>query len=196
MKIDYYMSKLTMSKLTVSKLKWSTHFLSCVLLALIPLSTTYAASLKVGVVNAAKVIEDAPQADAARKKLEQEFAPRDKKLLEIQKKLRSLEGDLERDSAIMSESTRRKLERDIVSLKRDFKRGQDEFREDLNLRRNEEFGKLQKRVSEVIVSIAKEGKYDLILTDGVIYASDNVDITDKVVQRLKLMDKRSNKSKK
>jgi len=173
-----------------------TTLLSCAFLFLLPLSTAYSASLNVGVVNAAKVIEDAPQADAARKKLEQEFAPRDKKLLTIQKKVRKLEEKLERDGAIMSESARRKLERNIVSLKRDFKRGQDEFREDLNLRRNEEFGKLQRRVSEVIVAIAKEGKYDLILTDGVIYASDNVDITDKIVHRLKLMDKRSNKSKK
>jgi len=188
LKVDYSMMKLNVT----------TRFLAFVLVAMwLPLlPTAYAASLNVGVVNAAKVIEDAPQADAARKKLEQEFAPRDKKLLEIQKKLRSLETKLERDSAIMSESARRKIERDIVSLKRDFKRGQDEFREDLNLRRNEEFGKLQLRVSEVIVSIAKEGKYDLILTDGVIYASDNVDITDQIVQRLKLMDKRSAKSKK
>lgn len=150
-----------------------------------------AASLNVGVVNAAKVIEDAPQADAARKKLEEEFAPRDKKLVGLQKELRSQESKLERDGPIMSESARRKLEREIVSLKRDFKRGQDEFREDLNMRRNEEFGKLQRRVSEVIISIAKEGKYDLILTDGVIFASDKVDITQKIVQRLKEMDKRS-----
>jgi len=155
--------------------------------------TVLAADLNVGVVNAAKVIEDAPQAEAARKKLEQEFAPRDKKLVGIQKELRSFESRLERDGPIMSESARRSLERDIVSLKRDFKRGQDEFREDLNLRRNEEFGKLQKRVSDVIVSIAKEGKYDLILTDGVIYASDKVDITKQIVERLKSMDKRSSK---
>lgn len=150
-----------------------------------------AAELNVGVVNAAKVIEDAPQADAARKKLEEEFAPRDKKLVGIQKELRALESKLERDGPIMSESSRRKLEREIVSLKRDFKRGQDEFREDLNMRRNEEFGKLQRRVSEVIIAIAKEGKYDLILTDGVIFASDKVDITKQIVQRLKEMDKRS-----
>ena len=155
--------------------------------------TALAVDLNVGVVNAAKVIEDAPQAEAARKKLEQEFAPRDKKLVALQKELRSQENKLERDGPIMSESARRTLERDIISLKRDFKRGQDEFREDLNLRRNEEFGKLQKRVSEVIISIAKEGKYDLILTDGVIYASDKVDITNRIVERLKSMDKRSPK---
>lgn len=169
-------------------------FATALVSVLTPVSA-YAVELNVGVVNAAKVIEDAPQADAARKKLEMEFAPRDKKLLEIQKQLRSLESKLERDGPIMSESARRKTEREIVSLKRDFKRGQDEFREDLNLKRNEEFGKLQRRVSDVIVSIAKEGKYDLILTDGVIYASEKVDITNQIVQRLKDMDKRPSGTK-
>jgi len=175
------------------RLKLAVLLFTVLLLAGVLPLTALAADLNVGVVNAAKVIEDAPQAEAARKKLEEEFAPRDKKLVSLQKELRSLEAKLERDGPIMSESARRSLERDIISLKRDFKRGQDEFREDLNLRRNEEFGKLQKRVSEVIITIAKKGKYDLILTDGVIYASDKVDITNQIVERLKSMDKRSPK---
>ena len=58
----------------------------------------------------------------------------------------------------MSESERRKLERDIVSRKRDIKREQEEFREDLNIRRNESFDKLRRRVYEVIVDIAKKEK--------------------------------------
>ncbi|MDH5436713.1 MAG: OmpH family outer membrane protein, partial [Gammaproteobacteria bacterium] len=67
----------------------------------------------------------------------------------------------------------------------ELKRKQDEFREDFNIRRNEEFGKLQKRIYEAIVSHAKKEKYDLIISDGVIYASDTVDITNQVLARLK-----------
>ena len=187
--------------MSINKIKSVRHHLklsligaSALIVCVFP-SILFAADINVGVVNAPKVIEEAPQADAARKKLEEEFAPRDKKLVAIQQELRKQEQKLERDGPIMSESARRKVEREIVSLKRDFKRGQDEFREDLNLRRNEEFGKLQKRVSDVIISIAKEGKYDLILTDSVIYASEKVDITKQVVQRLIEMNKRSQKSK-
>ena len=144
-----------------------------------------AADLKVGFVNAAKVLEQAPQADAARTSLEKEFSPRDKGLLNSQKKIRNLEDKLTRDGAIMSESERHKLERDIVSGKRDIKRGQEEFREDLNIRRNESFDKLRRRVYEVIVDIAKKEKYDLVVSDGVVYADSRIDITDKVVARLK-----------
>ncbi|MEW6352936.1 MAG: OmpH family outer membrane protein [Pseudomonadota bacterium] len=144
-----------------------------------------AAEMKLGFVNAAKILEEAPQAEAARSKLEKEFAPRDKALVATQKEIKSLEDKLAKDGAIQSESERRKAERDVLTQKRDLKRAQDEFREDFNIRRNEEFGKLQKLVYEAIVALAKQENYDLIVGDGAIYASDRVDITDKVLERLK-----------
>lgn len=149
----------------------------------------HAAELKIGVVNAQKVLEQAPQAEAARKRLDGEFAPRDKAVTEMQKELRRDEERLEKDGAIMSEPERQKLEREIVAGKRDFKRKQEEFREDLNGRRNEEFGKLQKLIADVILNVAKSGGFDLVLTDGVLYASDKVDMTDVVLQRLATMEK-------
>lgn len=156
-------------------------------------ANTQAAELKVGFVNAAKVLEQAPQAEQARSSLEKEFSPRDQAMVKSQKVIRDLEDKLTRNGAIMSESQQRKLEHDIVSRKRDLKRDQDAFREDLNIRRNEAFDKLRKRVSEVIIDIAKKEKYDLIVSDGVVYADDRIDITDKVVARLKEEFKSSKK---
>lgn len=152
-----------------------------------------AAELKIGFVNAAQVLEEAPQADDARKRLEKEFAPRDKTLVKSQKAVRKLEEKLTRDGAIMSESERRKLERDIISKKRDLKRSQEEFREDLNIRRNEAFDKLRRRVFEVITDISKKEKYDLVVSDGVVYADKRIDMTEKVVARLQQEFKQSSK---
>lgn len=146
--------------------------------------TAQAQELKIGFVNAARVLEKAPQAEAARLKLEQEFSPRDKSLLEAQKGLRVLEEKIARDAAIMVATEKRKLEREITSRKRDIKRTQEEFREDLNIRRNETFDRLRRRVFEVIVDIAKTEKFDLIVSDGVVFASDRIDITGKVVEHL------------
>ncbi len=143
-----------------------------------------AADLKVGVVNAAKVLEDAPQAEAARRRLEKEFAPRDQDLVAMQKKLRGMEEKLEKDGAIMSDAERMRIERDLTAQKREIRRDQDSFREDFNMRRNEELSKLQRQVSDVIVALARENGFDLILTDGVLYASDKVDITEQVLKRL------------
>lgn len=158
--------------------------LAAITISAVLLPAQVLAEAKVAAVNASKILEAAPQAEAARKRLEKEFAPRDKKLVGIQKSIKKLEDKLSRDSAVMSETERRKLEREIVSKKRDLKRSQDEFREDFNIRRNEEFGKLQRRVYQAIVTHAKENNFDMVVGDGVIYASDKVDITQQVLKRL------------
>lgn len=143
-----------------------------------------AAELSIGFVNAGKVSAEAPQAEAARQKLEKEFAPRDQEILAAQKETKAIEDKLARDAAVMKEAERARIERDVVSRKRDIRRMQDEFREDFNMRRNEELAKLQRRIIEVIQQLAKEDKFDLIVSDGVVYASERVDITAKVIQRL------------
>lgn len=143
-----------------------------------------AAELKIGFVNVPKVLEKAPQAESAKKRLEKEFAPRDKSLVAQQKELQALQEKITRDAAVMSESQRRDLEKDLVAKERDAKRAQQEFSEDFNLRRNEELGKLQRRIVESIRELAKEEGFDLLLTDGVIFAADQLDVTAQVQKKL------------
>ncbi len=143
------------------------------------------AETKIGAVNALRVLEQSPQAEAARKMIEKEFAPRDKQLGAQQKKVKDLEDKLNKDGAIMSEAERTKLERDIISQKRELKRTQDEFREDLNFRRNEEFAKIQKKIIAAIQDVAETNNFDVILGEGVIYASSKVDISNMVIEHLK-----------
>ncbi len=146
---------------------------------------SFAIEPKLGVVNTSRILKEAPQAEKARKKLEFEFAPRDKKIVKMQKSLKILEDQLAKDAVVMSESARKKLERQIISDKRDIKRSREEFTEDLNIRRNEELNKLQKLVYDTIVALAKEQQYDLIFGDSVLFASKRVDVTGQVLARLK-----------
>ncbi|TAN67968.1 MAG: OmpH family outer membrane protein [Methylobacter sp.] len=145
------------------------------------------ADLKIGFVNIPAVLEKAPQAEKAKKRLEQEFSPRDKQLVAQQKEIQSMDERMTKDAAVMGESARVNLEKDILNKKRDAKRAQQEFSEDFNVRRNEELGKLQRRIVEAIREIAKAQNFDLLLTDGVIYASDKIDVTSQVQQKLSTM---------
>jgi len=145
------------------------------------------ADLKIGFVNIPAVLEKAPQAEKAKKRLEQEFSPRDKQLVAQQKEIQSMDERMAKDAAVMGESARANLEKDILNKKRDAKRAQQEFSEDFNARRNEELGKLQRRIVEAIREIAKDQNFDLLLTDGVIYASDKIDVTSQVQQKLSTM---------
>ncbi|MEZ5671797.1 MAG: OmpH family outer membrane protein [Thiotrichaceae bacterium] len=159
-------------------------YLGITLLCSLYATTLTAKELKIGFVNAVKVMEQAPQVSAANTRLEREFEPRQREIANGQREIKALEDKLTKDGAIMSEAQSRDMSRDIVSKKRDLKRQQDEFREDYNIRRNEELDKLQKQIIEVIQAVAKEQSYDLILSDGVVWASDSIDMTDQVLKRL------------
>jgi len=146
--------------------------------------TSMAAELKIGYVNAVKVIEEAPQAAAALKELEAEFGPRDKKLVELQGRIKQIEEDLQKNALVVKEADRRAREYQLNGLKRELRRATQEFREDYNLRRNEELASLQKLVQRSITELAKQEGYDLVLNEGVLYAGPKTDITEKVLRKL------------
>lgn len=141
------------------------------------------AEMKIGFVNTDRVFREAGPAVKAQKKLEKEFASREQELQKLAKQAHDLQAKLEKDGVTMSESDRHNKERDLANLNREFQRQQREFREDLNLRRNEELASVQERANKVIMSIAESEKYDLILQEAV-YASPRIDITDKVLKAL------------
>ena len=153
-------------------------------LGMLSQSAAFAEEFKIGFVNVPRVMDAAPQAEAARGRIEQEFAPRDRELLQYQRRVRAEEDRLAKNSAIMSASERTSVEEELRRLKRELRRSQEEFHEDLNLRRSQELSKLQRKITEVVQSMAKVEAYDLILTDGVVFAGDRVDITDTVIERL------------
>ena len=142
-----------------------------------------AAEFKIGFVNTERVFREAAPAVKAQKKLEKEFAARDQELQKMTKQAKDLQTYLEKEGVTISDAERRNKERDLANLNRDFQRLQREFREDLNLRRNEELAQVQERANKVIQSIAEAEKFDLILQEAV-YASPRIDITDKVLKSL------------
>ncbi len=152
-----------------------------------------AGEIRIGVVDINKILLEAPQADAAGKSIKAEFSRRNRDLVAKQKKLRKLEEKLSRDGAIMSAAEVRRLEQDIRTQQRKLKAATDEYREDLNLRKNEELVKVGKTVTEVVHQLGKDENIDLILSEGVVYASPRVNLTEKVLSRLKKQFKGSKK---
>ncbi|HFD79396.1 MAG TPA: OmpH family outer membrane protein [Gammaproteobacteria bacterium] len=148
-------------------------------------ATAAQADTKVGFVDTVRLMEEAPQAKAAQSKIESEFAPREKELKSLQHSIRKLQERLSRDGAVMSKKESSKLERQILSKQRELKRTQDEFQDDLNIRKNEILAKLQREMYQATVALAKEQKYDIILGQGVVYSSKRVDITPLVLEKLK-----------
>lgn len=143
-----------------------------------------AQELKVGVVNVNVLMEQAPQAQAAMDALQEEFAPRQRTILAKQKEFEDMTAKVQRDLAVMGETERRNAERELRDLQRDVQRMQEEFREDLNLRRNEELGNLQRSLLKEVQDYAEAAGFDLIMGDGVLYASSAVNVTQLVLEAM------------
>jgi len=148
------------------------------------------ASLKIGYVNPGRVSDEAPQADAAREQLQEEFAPRDEEILSMQDSLRVLEDRLAERRLSLGQDEQEELQQQIVVQRRQIQRQQEAFREDFNMRRNEALGDLQRRILRVVAQFAEEQGFDLVVSDGVVYASDPVNITDRIIQRLQRQHER------
>lgn len=154
------------------------------LFAMGPNASVNAADLKIGVINVARLLDSAPQTKSALQALQDEFAPRERELVAQQQELRTQGEALQRDSAILSEDERRSREQSLREKQRELARKTGQFREDANLRRNEELGRLQRLLLDEVNVYATNNGYDLIIGDGVLYARGEVDITDQVLTRM------------
>jgi outer membrane protein len=151
--------------------------------ALLLVSAGVMAEGKIGFVNSQRILNDAPQAARAKKKIEKDFEKRDQELQRIAKQLQGLQETMDKNSVTMAESERRAKEREFGELNRDFQRKQREFREDLSQRQNEEMAAIFERVNKIIKQIAEAEKYDIIFQEAV-YANPRIDITEKVIKAL------------
>jgi outer membrane protein len=168
-------------------LKYLTKLCLGILVAYTILTPVYAqdGNYKIGFVNTGKVLKEAPQARKVEERLRAQFEAREKILLAKQDEVLQLEKKIKIDGDIMSQSSKRKLERELRLKLSQLKFEQQEFREDQNLKRNEEIRNLQTVIASVLKRLGDEEKFDLILTEGVSYVSDVVDITPKLIEMLK-----------
>lgn len=140
-----------------------------------------AQDMKIGVVSLQVLIERAPQTKSAMDALQEEFAPRQRELVAKQKEYEDLAAKAQKDFAVMGETERRNAEKDLRDLQREVTRLQNEMREDLNLRQNEEYGLLQRAMLKEVQDFAQQEGYDLIVGDGVLFVSNSVNITEQVL---------------
>jgi outer membrane protein len=159
-------------------------FGALLLAALITVPATAAAEARIGVVKLNRLFEEAPQALALQRSLTEEFAPRERELRAKQEELVAVQERLQKSDDFMSDEERRRLEQQFRDGQRDLQRTQNEFVEDVNLRRNERLGELQRLFISEIQAYGQAQGFDLVLVEGFIHASDSLDITQQVLQVL------------
>lgn len=143
-----------------------------------------AALSRIGFVDIPYLIDRAPQALEAEQRLETEFAPRQKEL-EIQRaQLAELAARMADTSLELTEAEIAQLDRETRGLERRVKRSEQDFREELNIQKNKEFKNVRILVLEAIADFGKQQDYDLIISDGVLFAAKRIDVTERILESL------------
>ena len=143
----------------------------------------FAQDFKMGFVNTERIFRESATAKQAQQKLEQEFAKREKELVDAGNTLKSASEKFEREAPTLSESQRTARQKVLVEQDREFQRKRREFQEDLNARKNEEQQQVVERANRAVKQVAESEKYDVIFQEAV-YIHPKHDITDKVLKAL------------
>lgn len=143
------------------------------------------AQTRVAVVNISKLVTESPQAASARQKMDQEFSVRRKKLEDLQSKLVADMESAKKDAAVMSEDQKKKTQEDLGRRQREFAKQQGEYNAEVARREQQELETLRKEILLVVSEVARQNKYDVVIADGVVYAADAVNITDKVLAAMR-----------
>lgn len=152
-------------------------------LLLLTVGQANAADLRIGVVDTERILRESAPAMKAEKKIEKEFAVRDQEIKKVSQQIREIQAFLDKEGMTLSDMERRNKERELDNLNVNLQRMQREFREDLNLRKNEELNTILGLANKAIQQIAEGEKFDLILQEAV-YRNPKIDITDKVLKFL------------
>lgn len=154
------------------------------LIAFVMPSTAALAETKIGVYNNKQILESLPKLKKEFKKLDAEFAPKQKQIKDLQAKLVALQEDIKKNGPVLSEEQRQAKQLEFQSLRRELKLLGTDTQEAYNSRANQLVRETQNLIVQEVGKIAKEEQFDLILTGGYLYSSPKVDITQKVLKRL------------
>ena len=143
-----------------------------------------AALSRIGFVDIPYLIDRAPQALEAEQRLETEFGPRQAELERQRAELAVLAARLADSGISMDDTERVHLDRETRGLERRIKRNEQDFREELNIQKNNEFKNVRILVLEAIARFGKQEDYDLIVSDGVLYADNRIDVTERILDAL------------
>lgn len=139
----------------------------------------------IGYVDMERLIDNAPQVLAATERLQREYAARDAQLNADTERLAGMEQRIADGRDDLPEDELAQLEREADALRRSIARTRERLQAELRDSIEAELTRTYPRIYEAIAEYAREAGYDLILSSPVAYASGRVDVTDRVLDRLR-----------
>lgn len=142
-------------------------------------ATAATGSIKIGVVDAQKVLADSSQAAAARAALEKQFKPQQDKINAEQTQLQADMDKLNKNGAVMRATDKQKLQTQITTERNQLANDQQQLQQSLMNAQYQAMQDLINQLRSVIGQVAKKDNLNVVLpANGVAYADSTVmDIT-------------------
>lgn len=162
--------------------------LACALaLALFWPAAASAQSVKIAFVDTTRAAANSKEGRAAdlylknlRETKRDEFRPKDEKL-------KRMRDEYETQRFVLSKEALQERELELMKTQRDLERDLQAAQEEFEIEQRKRMQPILKSILDVVNDIARDGGYDVVLektSPGVLFFSDALDITDKVIERL------------
>ena len=158
---------------------------SALLILLICSSGTSFAAGKIGFVDMEALINNSPQIREAQSSITKEFEIQYSDIEQKESDLKLLEDRITKDGAIMSLSELSQLQERARILDRQVRRAKEDLKDAISIRNNQVLNTIQKDLNEIVTQYAKDNEYDAILINAILYVSEEMDITQEILQLLK-----------
>jgi outer membrane protein len=145
-----------------------------------------AAANKVGIINIQAAISSTAEGKQATAELQSKFAPRQAELQQIQKQIQDIQGRLQTGQTTLSQQEMERLSDEGTRDQRTLQRKQQDLQADENDASQDAINRIGRKMMTILDKYAKEHGFAVILDTSsqqtpVIYASNQVDLTEQIV---------------
>lgn len=156
------------------------------------------AAMKIGVVDLFKAVNESEQGKKAKGELEAMIKSKQESLNEKGQSIEKLKSELEKQAGVLSSEARKSKEDDLERQSRDYQRSVADSQNEVRKKEGELTARIVKDIREIILAIAQDEHYTLILerAEGLILFSDkSLDITEKVTRKFDESKQKKNNKK-
>ena len=156
-----------------------------VLSSLVLLSfSVWSETVKIGYIDTQRVVNNLPQYQQSVDKISKEFEPKKQELLDLFKHIELVRVKI---NAINNTEKKENLQKELTklaSLEKNFKQETEFWQERMNIKKIELLQKIELLINNTIYELAISENYDLIFYENAAFVSDEINITNKVIERI------------
>ena len=157
------------------------------------ISSSVLAEMKIAFVDVQRAILSSEQAKKLQAQIGEEFKDEEAEIRQVSSDAASLIQRLQKDSEVMSDAEKIKLQKQIEEKENDFSYLRQKLQNKIQTRQTELFSGTEVRLQKAIEDLVMSDDYDVILPrNAALYVGDLYDITRKVTEKLNEMDTSGN----